>query len=380
MNAQPLLQRRWVWWALVFAVWTLLGLLDAGATYFHWALVLGRPLPWWQVVGLGFADWYICAALTPAVFWIARRCSFRQGRWPLRLLFHLGASLLFGVLVIAISSPIGLALGELELLPLPYTFWQFLERVFVAKLNLYVLLYWVLLGADHALVYYRQYHERNLEAARLQTRLAEARLQVLKMQLDPHFLFNTLNAISALMHQDVELADRMIARLGDLLRLTLENAGTQEVPLSQELEFIEPYLEIQQARFGNRLSVRLDIDPPTRAARVPNLILQPLVENAIRHGIAPRPEGGWVEVRSRRQDGVLCLEVRDDGPGLPGVEQGGCKEGVGLTNTRARLRQLYGSGHRLEMCNGSSNGLVVTLTIPFRTDDRAGAEQEGGLA
>jgi two-component system, LytTR family, sensor kinase len=371
MDKQPLPQRRWVWWALIFAAWTVLGLLDVGATYFHWGLVLKKHVPWWQAVGFGFCDWYIWAALTPAVFWLARRFSFRQGRWPLRLLFHLVVSLFFAIVVVGLGGVLGVLLGEVDLMPVPYTFWEFMERVFVTKLNLYVLVYWVLLGANHALVYYHQYHERRLEAARLETRLAEARLQFLKMQLDPHFLFNTLNAISALMHQDVELADRMVARLGDLLRLTLDSAGTPEVPLRQELDFIAPYLEIQKARFGSRLDVCLDIDPETEGARVPNLILQPLVENAIRHGIAPRPEGGRVEVRACRRNGTLRLEVRDDGPGL--AEVGGFKEGVGLANTRARLRQLYGPEHRLELCNGSARGLVVTLEVPFRTGAGGGA-------
>src|SRR5262249_36052627 len=151
----------------------------------------------------------------------------------------------------------------------------------------------------------------------------------------PHFLFNTLHTISALMHQDVELADRMLTRLADLLRLTLDNAGLQEVPLQQELEFIQPYLEIEQARLGSRLQVQMEIDPETRDATVPNLVLQPLVENAIRHGIAPRPEGGRLAIRTRRTPEHLQLEVADDGPGLPDPDEGvPCREGFGLKNTR----------------------------------------------
>jgi sensor histidine kinase YesM len=169
------------------------------------------------------------------------------------------------------------------------------------------------------------------------------------------------------MHKDVELADRMVARLGDLLRLTLGAAAAQEVPLEQELDFVGRYLEIQKARFGGRLAVALDIEPGTLAAKVPALVLQPLVENAIRHGVAPRPGGGRVELRARRREGALHLEVRDDGPGLPASE-GGHQEGVGLANTRARLRHLYGEGHRLELQNATP-GLVACLDLPFRTAD-----------
>jgi hypothetical protein len=392
MKIQTVFQRRWVWWILVFAVWTALALVDIGQGYFHWCLIMGKSLDWWRVVGIGCIDWYVWAALTPAVVWLARRFSFRDGRWPLRLLLHLAASVCFALLVMALCTPVVAALSNP--LIMTCTGWELLERIFITKLHLYVLIYWIILSVSHALTYYHQYRLRQLVAAHLEAKLAQAQLQVLKMQLDPHFLFNTLNAISALMHQDVELADRMIARLGDLLRLTLENAGAQEVALGQELEFIEPYLEIQKARLGSRLAVRFDIDPQTRSARVPNLVLQPLVENAIRHGVAPRPAGGRVEVRSRRQDGMLCLEVRDDGPGLPGVERGGYKEGVGLANTRARLRHLYGPRHRLEMRNGAvpaslpgpgrgegkHGGLVVSLTIPFRTDKGKGAAQEGSIS
>jgi two-component system LytT family sensor kinase len=186
---------------------------------------------------------------------------------------------------------------------------------------------------------------------------------VLKMQLHPHFLFNTLHAISALMHKDVELADRMIARLGELLRSTLEHVGTQEVALRDELEFIKPYLEIEQARLGPRLTVQLDIDPEAMDANVPNLILQPLVENAIRHGIAPRAGAGHIEIHARRENGRVRLQVCDNGRGLAT----NYTEGVGVGNTRARLRQLYGEEHQFVMCNRPDGGLEVTVALPFST-------------
>ena len=186
------------------------------------------------------------------------------------------------------------------------------------------------------------------------------------MQLNPHFLFNCLHSISSLMHQDVEGADRMITQLGDLLRAALANSDTQEVPLRQELDFLRRYLEIEQTRFGDRLAVIMEIAPDTLDAQVPNLILQPLVENAIRHGIEPHAKAGRVELRARRQDGSLALEVQDSGAGLRAGAS--ANEGVGLSNTRARLRELYGASHQFELQDASDGGLRVRLRIPFRSE------------
>jgi len=239
-------------------------------------------------------------------------------------------------------------------------------RLLGVRFAVYLVVYWTIVGVGHALAYYRKYREREMLAIMLESRLAQTQLQMLKMQLQPHFLFNTLNAISALMHQDVELADQMLARLAQLLRATLESAGTQEVPLKQELEFVELYLEIEQARFGPRLVVHIDAEAETMDAGVPNLILQPLVENAIRHGIAPRPQTGHIEIRARRENGELRVEIMDDGPGLAGDSSVPQREGVGLTNTRARLRQLYGNAHQFTLANRAGGGLVVTVCVPFR--------------
>lgn len=188
------------------------------------------------------------------------------------------------------------------------------------------------------------------------------------MQLQPHFLFNTLHSVSALIHKDPVSADRMIARLGDFLRLTLENAGTQEVSLQEELEFLKCYLEIERVRFRERLTVQMNIEPQTLNARLPNLILQPIVENAIKHGIAPRTKPGRIEIEARRFNGILHVQITDNGPGLPANGGSGriVKGGVGLANTEARLQQLYGSDHRLDLANTSKGGLTVILEIPFK--------------
>jgi len=221
--------------------------------------------------------------------------------------------------------------------------------------------------AWHALNYYHERREREIQAAALAAQLAQAQLQTLKMQLQPHFLFNTLNSISALNHEDPRAANRMIARLSELLRLTLENDGAQEVSLLQELDFLKRYLEIQQVRFGDRLNVRFDVTPETLEARVPNLLLQPLVENAIQHGIAPFAARGEISIQASCENGLLCLRVTDNGPGLPAPKPSGPPEGVGLANTRARLQQIYSNAHRFELRNGTEQGAVAEVRIPFQT-------------
>ncbi len=225
-------------------------------------------------------------------------------------------------------------------------------------------MYWGVLWVGYAVDYYRRFKEEEIHASGLETQLAQAQLQALKMQLHPHFLFNTLNAVSTLVRTNKnEAATDMIAGLSDLLRLTLESSGAQEVTLKQELEFLERYLEIEQIRFGDRLRVRMDIEPGTLHARVPNLLLQPLVENAIRHGIAPRAEAGLIEIRAVREDDILRLHVRDDGPGLPEGDR--VHNGVGLSNTIARLERLYGSAQRVTLANAEDGGALITLELPF---------------
>ncbi|MFN2567209.1 MAG: sensor histidine kinase [Gemmatimonadaceae bacterium] len=204
-----------------------------------------------------------------------------------------------------------------------------------------------------------KHYERSLRAESL---AHQARLQALRYQLNPHFLFNTLNAISTLVvdKRNAE-AGRMIARLSDFLRMTLDRPDVEEVPLADEVDFVRRYLEIEQVRFGDRLSVRIDVDDGAWSARVPALVLQPLVENAVRHAVAPREEGGRIAIEARAAEGRLRLAVSDDGPGLNG---NGNDKGIGLANTRERLKQLYGSAHRFELVNG--RGVRVEIELPLR--------------
>jgi signal transduction histidine kinase len=366
----PLWQRL----AIVLGIWTAIAVALTGqaALIVYSAIQAQADLPRVPVqpsiaelLVLQLAECLIWAGLTLIIFWLGKRFPLAQGRWLKSVAVHILAC----VAVALVQTLLALLVAKVlrRDLPQPTLTSNVLFHYFVAKINNNVFLYWAILAVSQIVNYYRQARERELRASQLEARLAQTQLQILKMQLHPHFLFNTLNAISALIHQDVELADRMIARLGDLLRTTLENGDTQEVSLKQELEFIEPYLEIEKARLGARLTVGLDIDPAAMDAKVPNLILQPLVENAIRHGIAPRTEPGRIDIQARRENGFLHLAVADDGPGLAAGEP---SPGIGLTNTRARLEKLYGSGHRLELTSGPRRGLRVAITIPFVELDR----------
>ncbi len=210
--------------------------------------------------------------------------------------------------------------------------------------------------------------ERELTASRLESQAAQAHLQMLKMQLHPHFLFNTLNAVSALMHRDVDAADRMISQLSELLRAALEKDDRHESRLASELDLLHRYLAIEQIRFRDRLKVEIDVEPACLEAQVPRLILQPLVENAIRHGIAMRSAAGRLTIRARRRDRRLALTVADDGPGVPPNRP--LRPGVGLANTRARLEQLYGDAYSLELVNADEGGFEVRLEVPFERTPR----------
>lgn len=363
-------KKLWARLGVVLGIWTGLAIALTGQTYLvvytsiqaHDDIAHLRPILALSELFLSvLAECLIWAVLTLGIFWLARRFPFGQGKWLRSLSVHAVGCLVCGLVAASLSA----VAAELirERLPRLTLTVNVLILFFVLKLNNNVFFYLAILAVAHVLNYYRQFRERELLSSQLEAKLAQTQLQILKMQLHPHFLFNTLNAISALIHQDVELADRMIARLGDLLRSTLDSANQQHVPFQQELDFIQPYLEIEKARLGTRLTVDLDIDPAVMAAQVPNLILQPIVENAIRHGIAVRPGPGKICITASRDNGSLHLAVTDTGPGLhasPNVE------GIGLANTRARLEKLYGSNQRLDLTNVPAGGFRVGITIPFQ--------------
>jgi two-component system, LytTR family, sensor kinase len=346
-------ENRWIRWLTYWLAWTFVGLFFASQTYLAYKYSSGDP-HLGAILKFVLSDWYIWALLAPGIIWLARRLAFerehRARNLGVHLLASVAATLLHGSLnnlcrhyILGFSGSISLA----------YAF------------HSSVVTYWILVGVAWGYDYYVRYRQGELRAAQLSVQLAQAQLLALRTQLHPHFLFNTLNAISALVHRDAEAADRMVARLSDLLRLTIEGIGVQQVPLAKEIDFLKRYLEIEQARFADRLTVEMQISPETLAACTPYLILQPLVENAIRHGIAPRSQPGRVAICAQRENGFLILEVRDNGAGLAPGSTVPAREGVGLSSTRARLEKLYGERQRFEMKNGPSGGFVVTLTFPF---------------
>jgi sensor histidine kinase YesM len=236
--------------------------------------------------------------------------------------------------------------------------------------------YLFLIGLAYALAYRRESEARALNSSQLETRLVEAQLQSLQRQLHPHFLFNTLNTISGLIRTDPDGADVMIDRLGDLLRMTLHKSSIQEVSLKEELDVLQKYLEIERTRFGNRLNVEMHVQPETLDAQVPSLVLQPLVENAIRHGIAPNARPGWIAVHAERAAGELVLQVLDSGDGLPPDRLMALNRGVGLDNTRARLAHLYRDRYEFTFSN-LERGFCVTIRIPFEVETTAGVSVVG---
>lgn len=348
-----MLAHRWTRWVAYLLGWTLVGLFFASQTYLAYKYSGGNP-QLELILKFSLSEWCIWALLAPGVIWLGRKLSLERGRRGRSLAVHAVVSVAVALAHWGLNNLCRhYLLGFPGALSLAYSFHSNLVT------------YWILVGGTCGYHYYLRYRQGELHAAQLSAQLAQAQLQALRTQLHPHFLFNTLNAIATLVHRDPEAADQMIARLSDLLRLTLEGIGVQEVPLAKEIEFLRGYLEIEQARFGDRLTVDMQIAPEVLGARIPYLILQPLVENAIRHGIAPRSQPGRVVVRAKLENGLLILEVRDNGPGVAGGVNASARQGLGLSNTRCRLERLYGQHQRFETRNGSDGGLVVTLTFPF---------------
>lgn len=364
---KKLLKRVWVQWLGYFAIWTMIGLAFAGQSYLARA-ESGSPIPWRFALGRNLIDWYVFAVLALPVVWLARRIPVEFADWRRRLTVHLAASIVFSMLWMVLRA---LLVTELELTEGQgsFEFWVAFKHALVATFFFNGLLYWVIISVTHTVRFYRRDREREVRTAELENRLTHARLQALQMQLNPHFLFNTLHAISSLMHKDVNAAEGMLIRLGDLLRYALESTGEQEVTLRQELDFLERYVEIEKTRFGDRLCVETRIAPATLDALLPNLLLQPIIENAIQHGIEPHARPGRIELSAERRGDSLRVEVRDNGDGLPGG--GRPEEGIGLSNSRARLQQLYGEQAQFELNNAPGGGLAVTIGVPWRTAAKA---------
>jgi len=361
MTLAAVLQHRAGRWLLGFLFWTLLGLSFASQFYISNSKA-GYDVTWKQAVSFSLGDWYVFALLSIPVNALARRFRFDTGTWGRSLAVHTLGSVAFSLSYMVLRASLGSWQSG-------FSFAEAFKPLLVKTWHYNILVYGVIVAVSQAFDYYRKYRERELHASELEKHLVQAKLQALQMQLNPHFLFNTLHSISSLMHKDVEAADRMIMRLSDLLRAALSSADTQEVSLRKELELLHLYLGIEQIRFGDRLSVQMNVADEALDAQVPNLILQPLVENAIRHGIEPRARPGKIELHASRQADALSLAVCDNGKGIPDTKP--AREGVGLSNTRQRLRELYGEAHRFELRQGPEGGLRVEMTIPYRSENES---------
>jgi LytS/YehU family sensor histidine kinase len=318
-----------------------------------------------HLIILNMVYWYVPALLAPVIMRLAAAYPVCNGRWGKPLLLHICGALAYSV----IHTAAMLGTRALLMSGSPERGWWFTARVeYLTQLDWIIMTYLALVGLAHALAYRRESDQRALDTAHLEMRLVEAQLQALQRQLRPHFLFNTLNAIAGLMRTDVDAADRMMGRLGDLLRMTLNTSNIQEVPLKDELDMLQKYLDIEQVRFGPRLGVTITMGPGTRDALVPNFLLQPLVENAVRHGIAPFARPGRLTVDASHENTRLTIRIVDSGDGVAPHRLTLLNQGVGLSNTRARLAHLYRGDHALVFSNLEGGGFEVAVSVPFMLD------------
>jgi len=354
-------------WLLILGAWTLAALFMIGHQSLTGTLARNSAT-FWRALVWHLTSTYSWFAVMPLILWLVKKFPFEGPRFYRNLLVHAACGLCIVLALLAYDAAVQPALGFHVGRPFE-SYREAYRFFFVTQFPWNVSIYCTVLGISAGFLYYRKFRERELAAAQLQARLAQARMHVLKMQLRPHFLFNTHNAISELIYKDPEAADHMLMNLSEMLRMSLENLEVEEVPLRHELDFLGKYLETEQTRFQDRLRVRLDIADEAYEAMVPNMILQPLVENAVRHGIAPSARGGTIEVRAAREKHCLRLLVSDDGIGHPSWDGAEVAEGIGLSNTRARLQHLYGDEHNFEISRAAGGvGFRVTLVIPFRME------------
>ncbi len=367
-----MLQNHWLKWLLLIILCASLGFIDALRSYitaFHNGeaqVYLTTAIRW------DMTAWAVWVFFIPLILWLSRRLRIERDNWHRSLPLYFSLGLILSVVKTLFPFLLNAIFVESfnETASWLSSKWYFLITDFLAALVFYCFV----LAFGQALNYYRQYRKKELRASQLESQLARAELQALKMQLQPHFLFNTLHSISALQFEDVDTAQKMTARLGDFLRLTLDDDGRQVVSLKREVEFLKCYLDIERVRFGKRLTTTFEIEPPTLEAQVPNLILQPLVENAIKHGISTQAKAGLIRISARLENGKLRLEVADNGSGLP--ENGACakgfpKQGLGLANVRERLKQLYGLNHDFELKQAPEGGMLVAVSLPLTIVDPA---------
>jgi signal transduction histidine kinase len=344
--------------------WTVPGLISATQLLMSYSL-RGDAAPMSLLVQVTFPTWYAWAVLAPLIWMSARRFPLDAERWLRSLAIHL---VLNALLLVAWVT---LVLGARAILDLPASGGA--TVALIGGINTSLLTYWTIVLVAHAVRYYVDGRARAIREAALAAKLSEARLDALRAQLHPHFLFNTMHAISAFLREEPDKAETMLAELAELLRMVLESTGEHVVPLAREIDFVERYLAIQKTRLGERLSVDLELPRERDGITVPAMLLQPLLENAVEHGIARRRGSGRLHVRVTRERDRLHLDVSDDGPGLDAATLDSTMWRVGLRNTRERLVQLYGSDHVFELTTLSPRGLLARVVIPLRPPVESGA-------
>src|SRR5207248_2429418 len=362
--------------ALLFGGWTLVSVIFAAVSY---AAALGennREFGFVSALRLNVVQFYLWAILSPLVFRFSRRFPIELRPLKFRnLLLYFPALISFA----GIHQVIHLAV-----------LWSITPRwrqKYPALIDCYrayfafgfyidLIIALLIVIAVHTLLYYQSFRASELAQSSLKAQLAQAQLRALKMQLHPHFLFNTLHSISSLVLEDPPKANSMIARLGDFLRLTIDNSDQQLVTLKEETEFLRCYLDIEQVRFGDRLTVTFELEPQTLSAQVPHLILQPVVENAIQHAIAPRSTRGHINIEAKRLNSLLRVAISDNGPGISSNANLPWKQGVGLTNVRTRLQQIYGPDFRFELMNTNGGGVTAFMEIPFEREPNPNIDQQ----
>lgn len=326
------------------------------------------PIEWLHIPLLNLAYWYMPALLAPLIMRLAVRYRLGHTSWWQQLAVHGAGAITYSIVHTASMIALRTLLTASSSSPMgggQRPFWVRAGTEYIRQFDWQLMTYLFLVGLAHALAYRRDSERQALEASKLETRLVEARLQSLQRQLHPHFLFNTLNTIAGLIRTNVNAADTMIDQLGDLLRMALHTSNQQEVALTQELDALRKYLDIEQTRLGSRLRVKLHIDPEALDARLPNLLLQPLVENAVRHGVAPFSRPGSISIEARRDHDQLIVHIVDSGYGVPPDRLAALNNGVGLSNTRARLEHLYPGQHTFTFAN-IADGFRVSVVIPYR--------------
>lgn len=351
-------------WIFNVAAWTVLALFMSRQLYDAYRLS-DHPINWFTAFIMEMAYCLQWILLAPWVLRLAMRFRFDSRSWYISAPVHIVSGMMLSSLTMIVRTILQWII--IRQMAAPFSWERVLHSAFEAY-DYGIMSYLLLLLISYVFEYYGRFQEREHAAARLETQLVQAQLQALRMQLHPHFLFNTLHAIAVLIRKnDHQTAVAMLTGLSDLLRRTLNGAPSQEVSLKQELEILDIYIKIQKMRFQDRLSVSMDISPDVLEAQVPHLVLQPLVENAIQHGIAALAKAGHLSVQARRENGWLCVRVQDDGPGFtPPIEELPSK-GIGLSNTRARLQKMYGASCRLDLTNHPEGGAVVSLKIPYQT-------------